>query len=501
MAKPNFGDAREFGDFQTPRSLAHDVCELLLRADIKPGAILEPTCGRGAFLEAAASVLPKGRPLYGVEINERYVCAARQLLGSAADIRCGNFFDFEWTEILSNDPGPWLVLGNPPWVTNAELGALGSTNLPTKTNFQGHKGLDAITGKANFDISEWMLLKQIDWLEHRGGWVAMLVKTSVARKILRQIWAKNHRTGRASIYKIDAMKHFGAAVDACLFVLPIGVGEISSQCDVYDDLFADNPSSTIGFHNERLVSNISSFLRWKQLIGSNFDYTWRSGVKHDCSKVMELKKIDGSLFENGLGHRVELEPDMVFPLLKSSDVAKGRQKTQRYMIVTQREVGGDTGKIAAHAPKTWQYLLDYAPVLDARGSVIYRGKPRFSVFGIGGYTFAPWKVAISGFYKSLNFLKVGPVGEKPVVMDDTVYFLPCETEEEADLVVRLLQSAPYIELLTSMIFNDEKRPITADLLKRISLQKVADVLGVANEYRGFTVKQQKMGQLDLGIRI
>lgn len=54
--------------------------------------------------------------------------------------------------------------------------------------------------------------------------------------------------------------------------------------------------------------------------------------------------------------------------------------------------------------------------------MIYRGKPRFSVFGVGDYTFAPWKVAVSGFYQVPRFVKVGPMGGKPVVFDDTVSY-------------------------------------------------------------------------------
>ena len=37
--------------------------------------------------------------------------------------------------------GNWLVLGSPPWVTNGELGRLNSTNLPARSNVQGHRGL------------------------------------------------------------------------------------------------------------------------------------------------------------------------------------------------------------------------------------------------------------------------------------------------------------------------------------------------------------------------
>ena len=61
---------------------------------------------------------------------------------------------------------------------------IGGTNLPDKTNFLSHNGLDAITGKSNFDVSEWMLIRVIEWLRGHNGYIAMLCKTSVARKIL-----------------------------------------------------------------------------------------------------------------------------------------------------------------------------------------------------------------------------------------------------------------------------------------------------------------------------
>jgi len=499
MATPKHRDIWQYGDFQTPDALATEVCTVLTRRGIAAPAVLEPTCGKGAFLAAAATAFPNARTRLGVELNDVYVAEASERLGEAGQVERGDFFAVDWDAVLSRDGGPWLVLGNPPWVTNAELGILNSTNLPVKSNFQGHQGLDAITGKANFDISEWMLLQQLDWLKKRCGWIAMLVKTSVARKVLRQAWRQRDEVGRAAIYKVDAMRHFGAAVDACLFVLPVKQGEISQDCDVYDSLSSDCPQSTIGFHDGVLVSNVAGYTRYRHLIGNNRTYVWRSGVKHDCSKIMELSHDDDGHLVNGLGERVSIERDFVYPMLKSSDIAKGRVSAGRFMIVPQREIGEDTSGIAETAPRTWAYLTNHAAKLDGRGSVIYRGKPRFSIFGVGSYTFAPWKVAISGFYKNLKFTKIGPNEGRPVVLDDTIYFLSCKEEIEADFIMSLIQSEPYEEFLGSMVFHDEKRPITADILKRISLERVADELGLGAEYSTFAgEKGLEQQQLALG---
>lgn len=484
MAGRKHRDVWQYGDFQTPVELASEVCTVLARLGIDPPAVLEPTCGQGAFLSAAAAQFPSRRTLLGVDINEAYVTEAR--LNSAAQVEQGDFFTTDWQRVLDRDEGPWLILGNPPWVTNAELGLLNSTNLPTKSNFQGHQGLDAITGKANFDISEWMLLQELSWLKERSGWVAMLVKTSVARKVLRQAWKRHEPVGRASIFRIDAMRHFGAAVDACLFVLPVNVGEESQDCDVYSSLSASPPTSTIGIHDGVLVADVEAYMRLHNLIGPNAEYVWRSGIKHDCSKVMELSRSPQGQFTNGNDDEIAVEDTYLFPMMKSSDVARGHTRVDRFMIVTQRQVGADTALIERAAPKTWAYLDSHADLLDRRGSVIYKKQGRFSIFGVGEYTFAPWKVAISAFYKDLRFLKVGPVGGKPTVFDDTIYFLPCWSEEEADFVLSLIQSDPYQRLISAMVFPDEKRAITAELLKRISLERVADQLGLSEEYARFT---------------
>jgi hypothetical protein len=478
MAGGRGHDVGQYGDFQTPLELAATVCALLVRLGVTPATIVEPSCGEGAFLVAAAAFAGVCTRL-GVEIDPLHVGEARARLGGAARVEEGDFFALDWEALLGGAPSPWLILGNPPWVTNAALGRLNGTNLPEKSNFQGRRGLDAITGKANFDISETMLMRQIGWLEKRCGWLAVLVKTAVARKVLRQLWRRQAAVGRGGLYRIDAMRHFAVAVEAALLVLPVGRGGVSQECDVYDRLDAAAPVATFGLCDGIPVSDVGAYLRHRRLIGADPDFVWRSGVKHDCVKVMELTQGAHGRLVNGLGERVEIESDFVYPLLKSSDVAKGRGRTDRFMLLAQHRIGDDPGAIAAHAPRCWAYLNDHAPLLDARASRIYRGRPRFGVFGIGPYTFAPWKVAVSGFYKEPHFSKAGSAGDKPTVFDDTVYFLACDSEAEADRILSLVRSRPYAELLGAMIFRDDKRPVTAEVLRRIALKRVAKALGIA----------------------
>ena len=179
----------EFGDFQTPYALARKVCELLRSIGVLPESIVEPTCGKGSFLQAAATTFPDCAATLGFDINPEYVQVANTVAG--ADVHCEDFFEKDWPGTLAPLPEPILILGNPPWVTNSTVGTLGGTNLPTKSNFRRLKGLDAITGKSNFDISEWMLVHLLELLSGREAVLAMLCKTTVARKVLNHAWRMN----------------------------------------------------------------------------------------------------------------------------------------------------------------------------------------------------------------------------------------------------------------------------------------------------------------------
>ena len=466
----------EYGDFQTPDVLSRQVCELLRSLDVSPRSIVEPTCGEGSFLRASADAFPTSALTLGFEVNPDYVQVARTV--ENADVRCENFFEVDWLGTLGTLPDPVLVIGNPPWVTNSVIGALRGTNLPTKSNFQQLNGFDAITGKSNFDISEWMLLHLLEWLSGRTAVLAMLCKTVVARKVLQHAWNRNLQVKSSAIYSIDALEHFGASVDACLLICNLEPGTTSRECAVYTDLTAPMHCSTFALRDGRLVADLNAFDTYGHLYGK-CPLKWRSGVKHDCSQIMELSPKGLEDFENGLGEIVRLEPTFLYPMLKSSELMKPRPTPSRYMLVTQRWVGEDTTRVLREAPRTWAYLTSHADRLDGRSSSIYRNRPRFAVFGVGPYSFAPWKVAISGFYKKLDFRCIGPLEGKPVMLDDTSYFLPCQTEDDAQILLELLNSDTAKRFLRSFIFWDAKRPITAHLLASLDLDALSSELGIS----------------------
>jgi hypothetical protein len=235
-----------------------------------------------------------------------------------------------------------------------------------------------------------------------------------------------------------------------------------------------------------ILSDIDAYSEFANLKGSDASYVWRSGIKHDCSRVMELDW-NGNTLTNGLGRQVNIEQKYTYPLLKSSDLGNGKVKEcRKKIIVTQSYVNEDTAMIRRTAPKTWAYLQEHESSFAARKSSIYKNRPPFSIFGVGHYSFSFWKVAISAFYKRLKFFTVGPINAQPVVFDDTIYFLSCKSQDEAEFICELLNSAEAHAFLKSMIFWNDKRPITIDILKRLSLAKLACFLKCDEIYARYT---------------
>jgi hypothetical protein len=470
----------EFGDFQTPNKLANKIIHHLKRLGISPTSVIEPTCGTGSFIYACLNTFTEAK-IIGIDINSNYLDLISEKLSQMeklekVELHQGDFFKLNWQKKVEELTEPILIVGNPPWVTSAEISVLSGSNLPNKTNIHGFQGLDTKTGKSNFDISEWMIIELLKALNGHSGAIAMLCKVAVARKVMTYAKKEKITIHSSKIVLVNAKEYFGASVDACLFICSLKPESFNYNCHVHKNFDSNISIQEIGYINDRMVANIPLFQKWKHLTGDS-NHIWRSGIKHDCTKVMELRKQQNG-FLNGFGELVILEDTYLYPMLKSSDLANNRiNNINRWMIVTQKSIGEETSIIKQNAPLTWQYLEGYTHYLENRASIIYQNRPQFSIFGVGSYTFSPWKVAISGFYKELKFRLIKPFENKPVVLDDTCYFIPAESFEKAAILLSLLNHPVTHDFYHSFIYWDAKRPITKQVLQQLDIKKLFNEIG------------------------
>ncbi|MFQ6121034.1 MAG: N-6 DNA methylase, partial [Methanosarcinales archaeon] len=227
---PHVSDSerREYGDLQTPDELTDIICSLLTKSNFYPQSVIEPTFGKGSFIISSLKHFKSIETVVGIEIYNKYVWETKfKILKYFLDNPQKNkpeiclykqdIFNFDFNLIKEKINGSILVLGNPPWITNAKLSSLNSNNLPNKSNLKNLKGLDAITGKGNFDISEFISLLMLKNFCNFHGKMAFLIKNSVIKNLVQDFRKFNFCISNIKTYKIDAKKYFNASVDASLF--------------------------------------------------------------------------------------------------------------------------------------------------------------------------------------------------------------------------------------------------------------------------------------------
>jgi len=479
-------DRAEYGDFQTNDNLATKIAELLKETVPHPKVIIEPTCGKGNFIVASLKTFDTIEKVWGIEIYKPYIWETKfnilqffinhpESRKPAITILHFNVFDFDFKQITQHHlSDEILIIGNPPWVTNSKLSSLESSNLPAKSNFKKHSGFDAITGKGNFDIAETITLMMFDAFQYSSGHFAFLVKNAVIKNVVFDQKQRQYKISHLQKHSIDSKKEFNVSVDASLFTCKLNTTP-EYQCQEFDFYHHSFHTNKFGWVGNKFVSDIERY-NLKNEIDGVCPFEWRQGVKHDCSAIMELDKVNGH-YINGLKEEINLEDGLIYGFLKSSDLKNTVIKnTRKYTIITQKKIGQKTSYIQNDYPATYQYLLQHLSIFEARKSGIYKNKPLFSIFGVGDYSFKPYKIAISGLYKSYHFTLVLPQEDRPVMLDDTCYFIGFDKIEFAVYTVILLNSKTTEEFLKSITFSDAKRTFTKDILMRINILKLASII-------------------------
>ncbi len=472
----------EYGDFQTNRNLTDKICEKINNNDVKPSLVVEPTCGKGNFILSALKTFPTLERIIGIEIYKPYIYITKfNILNYYLEtqkepieivLNHSSFFDFDLKSIELTTNENLLILGNPPWVTNSKLSVLNSDNLPKKSNFKKHSGLLAITGKGDFDIGEYITLQLLNHFGKNNGYFAFLIKNSVIKNITQDQLNNKYAISNIEKWQIDTLKEFNASTDSSIFYCKLNTRTefTIKEFDFYNSEYL----KTSGWVENKFVSNVEDYEQNKIFDGKS-PFTWRSGVKHDCSKVMEFQRVDNG-FQNKLKQTFEIEEKYVYRILKSSDLNKKNATPNRFTIITQMKIGQDTNYIKQTAPKTYNYLEQNEAFFSKRKSSIYKNKPRFSIFGIGEYSFKPYKVAIASMYKKFEFMLLEPENDKCLMVDDTCYFIGFESKLQAEICVTLLNNERVQAFIKSLAFADTQRVINKELLSRIDLLKIVNEL-------------------------
>jgi hypothetical protein len=152
-----------------------------------------------------------------------------------------------------------------------------------------------------------------------------------------------------------------------------------------------------------------------------------------------------------------LEPDLLYPLLRGRDVQRWRAEPSALILMVQDPVkrrGIDEKELQTRYPLTYGYLKRFEPVLrqraafkryftrPERGGQVTETGPFYSMFDVGDYTFAPWKVVWRYVASDFIVAVAEPHNGRPVVPNEKLMLVACGGDQEAHYLCATLNSSP-----------------------------------------------------------
>jgi SAM-dependent methyltransferase len=410
--------------------------------------LLDPTCGDGAFLKAAArrrlaaGVRDPLAGLRGIDIDPAAVRAARaairELAGAEPDIEVGDALDAA--------AQARFVVGNPPWARWSAL----PPAYAARVKALGAVGRDRWVGGIEPDVATVITQHAVRSLLAPGGTLAFVITGSVFANESSEHFRRFEGARVVLVEDYAALRPFAEATHPTLLVLrrdepttyPVPYA-VHRRDGVERLLAAPVPGTGAG---PWLKGTRAQHATWRRIFGRGA-YRARKGVTTDLNGVffVRAERNGGGTVritnDPALGRKAvpqvtaEVEAEHVFPLLRGRDLHTG---PQLHVLVPQRGMHGDPA-LARTAPLAHAYLERFRGALERRSSLrrYQPGKPYWSLWNVGPYTFSPHKVVwreISGRFQAAY------VGPEVVVCDHKLYFVPCESEAEGRYLANVLNA-------------------------------------------------------------
>ena len=208
----------------------------------------------------------------------------------------------------------------------------------------------------------------------------------------------------------------------------------------------------------------------RKVLGKS-DYVAHEGVNTGGANAVYwvnivLKRPDGLVVVRNIteGAKVKvdevtepIEPDLLYPLLRGRDVQRWKAEPSAWILITHLPGMGlkaiPEKEMQTDYPCTYGYLKRFEEVLRKRAAFkryftrkdknnrIVETGPFYSMFGIGPYTFAPWKVVWREQASTMTASVVSPKDGKPVMPDHKLMLVDCTSEDEACFVCACLNSS------------------------------------------------------------
>ena len=494
----------ERGEYYTPEWLVDHVLDLVGFDGDPTLTVLDPACGSGAFLvraiqrvlasPAAAALSPDelarclttnivghdSNPLAALTARINFVLALGDLLPLVpADTR----LPIHLTDAL--DPaGPTgafdRVVGNPPWINWADLNEEDRQRSAPHWRAYGlfeHRGYRARLGGAMDDLSTLLLYLAMDRQLSPSGTLGFLITRSVfhseggGRGFRRLQLRPGEPLRVVRVEDLSAIQPFeGAATNTAAVVMkkdaetryPVPYGRWLRGAGRRIQELRARPVDPTDETSPWMVATASELEAAEKCSGpSAYAGTARYGVHTHCNgaywvDILEPGDGEQTVVRN-LGRmgrppveivEATVEPRHVYPLLRGRDVQPWRAEPVHHIVLAQDP------RRPAHAlalpdlervgPRTLAYFRRHEQRLRRRSGFIRFFNPEtdpfYSVYNVGPYTFAPYKVVWREQAATLTCAVISSHGGQTIIPDHKLNLCPFEDEDEAHYLCGFLSS-------------------------------------------------------------
>ncbi len=476
-------------------SLFSPLSPLPVGFDLNPLAVIT---ARANYLIAISDLLPKGQRI------EVPIDLCDSILGDGVPAAATEAFDF--------------VVGNPPWIAWDNLSD--ADRQATKPLWE-HYGLFSLSGNearhggGKKDLSMLMLYAAADRYLKSGGRLGMVITQTLFQTKGAGDGFRRFRLGTdgapLKVLRVDdlvALRPFDAANWTSTIVLekglattyPVpyyrweekGAGDAERGTDQVIHCFAQpvdpsRPNSPWRIVDERAdtVQDVClATCPYIAHLGAN------SGGANGVYWVELLGAAEGGMRIRNIAargkHPIEsieavIEPDLLFPLVRWSDVARFSTATSAYLILAQDPAtrnGIDEALMRERYPRALRYLAQFRELLAARAAYRrYQGKgPFYSMYNVGPYTTAPIKVVWRRMDRQINAAVIEAVhdprlGLRSPIPQETCVLVACHSSDEAHYLCAVLNSAIVNELVSGCSVRGGKGFGTPGMLRYIPLDR------------------------------
>lgn len=414
-----------------------------------------------------------------------------------------------WARIIKNAFAPLFqgrfdyIAGNPPWVNWESLPQDYRQETKPLWVYHGlfpHGGMDTILGKGKKDISMLMTYVAMDNYLKDGGRLGFIITQSVFKTSGAGQGFRRFRLGSGTpvaVVAVDDMSDLkpfeGTSNRTAIVVLergrattyPVqysywykpGGGNVIAEDVTLEEVIQDKIVTYRPFVARPVDENDPTSpwitgrrraLQAVQKVLGMSDYQAKAGVCTWLNGVYWLEIVnrrpDGlvvvSNLTEGARREVEnvqaaIEPDLLYPLLRGRDVSRWQATPSAYILMVQdpeKRRGYDEDWLSAKYPKTYAYLKRFEEPLRQRSG--YRryfseSDPFYSMFDVGDYTFAPYKVVWREQAAGLTVAVTEPLGtevvipdHKLVIPDHKLMMVDFQDVDEAHYLCAALNSSP-----------------------------------------------------------